>query len=172
MKKNYFFFVAILVCAMAIVSTTNAQTSMSSLLLTDSKSLEKSLLLSEPAPLINTRAIRDFKRNYPNVDGEKWYTIQDGFVARFSVDNVQHMITYNRSGDWQYTISYYGEKKLPADIRALVKSTYYDYAITGIEEIYIREQIIYVVHMQDESTWKKLRICEGEMSIIEDFNKN
>jgi len=41
-----------------------------------------------------------------------------------------------------------------------------------VEEIKAHQQTVYLVHMQDEFTWKILRISDGEMSIIEDFNKN
>jgi hypothetical protein len=52
-----------------------------------------------------------------------------------------------------------------------VKSNYYDYTITVVQEITLHSQTIYLVHMQDETTWKVLKVADGEMSIIEDFNK-
>jgi hypothetical protein len=72
----------------------------------------------------------------------------------------------------KFTISYYDEKKLPDEIRSIVKSTYYDYSITCVEEIHIDSKIIYIVHMQDDKTWKNVRICDGEMEIVEDFDKS
>jgi len=157
---------------MAVENKTNAQTSKNVSFLTNAKTMEKTLSIFESSGSINIRAMRDFKKYYPNVDGEKWYSFRDGFAVKFNEANIPHMITYNRIGNWQYSIAYYGEKKLPEDVRAQVKSTYYDYSITMVEEIKAHQQTVYLVHMQDEFTWKILRISDGEMSIIEDFNKN
>ena len=81
------------------------------------------------------------------------------------------MAAYDLKGHWRFTISYYDEKKLPDEVRATVKSIYYDYNITRVEEIHVDDIIMYLVHMQDENTWKILKIADREMSIVEDFNK-
>jgi hypothetical protein len=44
------------------------------------------------------------------------------------------MIGYGKHGYWLYTIRRYDEKNLPADVRALVKSTYYDYTFLHIDK--------------------------------------
>jgi hypothetical protein len=171
MKQTHLFVAAILVCGLAVGSRANAQTTKNISFITDVKSLEKVLSLHEPNSMINTKAMRDFKKTYPNVDGEKWYSFKDGFAAKFSEDGIQHMVTYNRIGDWLYTISYYDEKQLPSETRAMVKGTYYDYKITLVEEITLRQQTIYLVHIEDETTWKTVRVSDSEMTVIEDFNK-
>ena len=70
-----------------------------------------------------------------------------------------------------FTIIYYDEKKLPPEVRAIGKSTYYDYSITRVDEIHVNSQIIYQVHMQDENTWKNIRVCDGSIEVVEDYNK-
>ncbi|MBS1597916.1 MAG: hypothetical protein JST75_06805 [Bacteroidetes bacterium] len=171
MKKTHLFIAAMLVFVMAAGSKANAQTTMPIALLTDAKSMEKVLALTEPTASINSKAMRDFKRSFPDAEDEQWYSFKDGYAVRFKEEGKDHMVTYNRGGDWQYTIANYGERNLPQDIRALVKSTYYDYTITLVQEVTAHDQTVYLVHMQDESTWKTLRVSDGEMSIIEDFNK-
>jgi len=170
--KKILFVAAILVCSMAAESRAKAQTTKSVSYLSNAKSLEKALSLFDPFGSINTKAVRDFKKNYPNADGEQWYSFKDGFAVKFKEDGLQHMSTYSRVGNWLYTIIYYEEKKLPENVRAMVKSIYYDYSITMVEEINLHDdQTIYLVHMQDENTWKILKIADREMSIVEDFNK-
>ena len=171
MKMNHLFIAAIMLIAMAAGSNVNAQTTKNISFLTDVKTMEKAIALSEPSDAINSRAKRDFRRSYPDVDDAQWYAFKDGFAAKFNDDGSEHMVTYNRIGDWQYTISNYDEKKLDENVRALVKSTYYDYTITLVQEITLHDQTIYVIHMQDATTWKTLKVADGEMSILEDFNK-
>jgi len=171
MKMNHLFIAAIMLIAMAAGSNVNAQTTKNISFLTDVKTMEKAMALSEPSDAINSRAKRDFRRSYPDVDDAQWYAFKDVFAAKFNDDGYEHMVTYNRVGDWQYTISNYDEKKLDENVRALVKSTYYDYTITLVQEITLHDQTIYVIHMQDATTWKTLKVADGEMSILEDFNK-
>jgi hypothetical protein len=54
----------------------------------------------------------------------------------------------------------------------MVKSTYYDCEITLVEEINSGTQVMYIVHLEDETTWKKVKVSDGTMEILEDFNKN
>ena len=171
MKKTHLFIAASLVLVMAAGSKANAQATQPIALLTDAKTLTTVMTLSDPYGAINSKAMRDFKKNYPEVDDEQWYAFRDGFAVKFKEEGKDHMITYNRIGDWQYSIVNYSEKKLPENVRALVKSTYYDYAITLVQEVTTHDQTMYLVHMQDDYTWKTLKVSDGEMSIIEDFNK-
>ena len=171
MKKNLLLVAAICICTMAMVSKASGQQATKFSFLSNSRVLENAMTYYEPAAVVNAKALRDFKRNFPEVLGAEWYTLKDGYVARFASDGIQNLIAYNKGGSRQYSISYYGEKKMDPDLRAMVKSTYYDYTISGIEEVHVQDQTLYLVHMQDENTWKKLLIADGDMQVVEDFNK-
>jgi hypothetical protein len=86
-------------------------------------------------------------------------------------DGAEHRVFYDKKGYWDATIKYYDEKKLPPDVRAIVKSTYYDYSITSVQEIQKGNKIVYLVHMQDATTLKSVKVCDGEMEVIAEFNK-
>ena len=61
---------------------------------------------------------------------------------------------------------------MPRAVRAQVKSTYYDCTITQIEEIELPGgPVVYLVHMYDATTWKNVRIRDGEMDLVEEFDK-
>jgi len=170
MKKTNLIVAAMLVCGMALVNKTNAQT-MNISLLVDANTMRNAASIVEPNGSINMKAMRDFKKKFPKVTGEQWYSFPDGFAAKFNQDGIQHMITYNRLGGLEFNIVYYGEKKLAQSVRSIVKSSFYDYSITMIEEINFQGRTIYLVHMQDETSWKIVRVEDGEMSVIEDFIK-
>jgi hypothetical protein len=172
MKKKLLVAVAILGLAMGIATAASAQSLQSLSFLTSLKTLKQVSSNSETATTINARALRDFKRNYPDVNGEKWYAILDGYMATFSKANIQELAFYSKSGYWQYTIMYYGEKGLPDEVKERVKKAYYNYSINGVEEIRTVEQTYFMVHVQDESTEKKLMVTDGEMRVIEDFTKS
>lgn len=121
---------------------------------------------------LSTKAARDFTERYPDIEG-KWFSAKNGFVVRFYLDSISCRAAYNNRGAWVYTIKVYEEAKLPKAVRHLVKSNYYDYAITQIEEIdRPNERLVYLVHMHDATTWLNVQVSEGEMVVAEEFKKN
>jgi hypothetical protein len=62
---------------------------------------------------------------------------------------------------------------LPKDVRALVRSTYYDYHITQADEIlqHGNEEPVYLVHLKDEKSWKNIMIKDGEIIEREEYGK-
>ncbi|PWT77191.1 MAG: hypothetical protein C5B59_04645 [Bacteroidetes bacterium] len=146
-----------------------------------SKNLEISLSFGNPTEInagadnlndIHVKAVRDFGKHYRDANDAKWYVVKNGFIARFKSEEKSHMVAYDQKGKWMFTISQYDEFKLPSDVRATVKSEFYDYSITLVEEVQTLGRSFYIVHMQDEKTWKNVKIEDGNMDIVEDFNKD
>lgn len=180
MKNTILSFAVLSITATAAISGANAQTVKNYSEIADSKSMEISFALgeailinssSENLNAINTKAVRNFEKNYKAAVDEKWYSVSNGYLAKFAANGNDNMAAYDLKGRWMFTISYYDEKRLPDDVRATVKSTYYDYIITRVEEIHIDGKIIYIVHMQNDDTWKNVKVCNGDMELAEDFNK-
>jgi hypothetical protein len=54
----------------------------------------------------------------------------------------------------------------------MIKSQYYDYKITLVEEIVqTLKPLVYVVHMEDATSLKNIRVSEREMEVIEEYKK-
>jgi hypothetical protein len=123
---------------------------------------------------VNLNTLRDFMKRFPSVTDVKWRKVETDYVATFIVESNQTMVRYQGNGKWAYTINRYDyEKKLPEEVRVLVKKTYYDYTIRHIDEIYLAEQpnTIYLVLIEDDKTFKTIRVCEGEMEEIHELIK-
>jgi hypothetical protein len=122
---------------------------------------------------VNFKAIKDFKDRFGNVTNEKWYAQKDGFLSYFTDEGFATRAYYNKKGQWQYSLKFYPESKLPRDIRAIVKSTYYDFSITIVEQVEIPEHLVYLVHLEDNTSLKIVRVTtEGDMDVIQDLRKN
>lgn len=78
---------------------------------------------------------------------------------------------FNRHGKRLYSISYYGEKELPAGIRVQVRSVYFDYTIQTVEEVRVADKKIYLIDIRDDKTLKTVRYCEGDMDVVSDLNR-
>ena len=121
---------------------------------------------------IPIKAVRNFKNTWQHVDNETWYEIPDGYRARFTEDDVLYLVTYNKKGKWLHTMRQYDETKLEHDVRAQVRSVYYDYNILLIEEIErAMKPLTYIVHMEDKTSFKNLKISDREMEVVTEINK-
>ncbi len=115
---------------------------------------------------VNVHALKGFVKEFKNVNAS-WYKANDGgFIASFKTGDVKNSVAYTAKGTWHHTIRYYDEKQLPKDVRSTVKSTYYDYTILGVSEVHYEDQVIYIILIQDDTTIKTLRVCDGEMEEI------
>ena len=171
-----------LCCFAAMPNRTDAQTMAKNPDIVKSESLSAAMKLTEDSKNeiaeityvneVNQKAMHDFKKTFKDVNNEKWYSIKNGFLAEFSLNTSKSRVVYDKKGNWRFTVSYYDEKNLPAEIRAIVKPVYYDYTISRVEEVHVNDQIIYFVRVQNDSSLKTLRVCEGQMDLIEDFHKS
>ena len=122
---------------------------------------------------INARAAGDFLKRYRDADEATWYQITEGFAVFFNQKNIKTKAVYDKNGNWQYTMRFYKEQQMLHSIRHIVKREYYDFTITQVEEIHYQNQpVVYVVHMQDDSTWMNVRVSEGEMQVLEKYSKS
>ncbi len=143
----------------------NDETNAASALLPTDKSM------NAEASGVSLKAIKYFNKEFKDATSVHWYKISDGFIATCLVNGKKSRMYYDRKSHWTGTIFYYFEKDLPRDIRALVKSTYYDYTITIVEEVHIADKVIYRIHLEDENSWKTISIDNEEMNVVEDLRK-
>jgi len=122
---------------------------------------------------IHMRAIRDFVCRYEKATDVAWYAVTDGFIVRFVADSMNARSAYRKNGIWVYTIKQYAEEKMSKAIRHFVKSTYYDYSITLVEQIESpHEPVKYLVHLQDAVSWKNVLVTsDGQLDLVEDKKK-
>jgi hypothetical protein len=121
---------------------------------------------------INVRAMRDFVSRYGDVTNAVWHRSNENYIAVFTRDSIQHRVIYSNRGDLSYVMKYYEENRMPRNIRAQVKSTYYDYKIFVIQEIETPDQpTVYIVNLQGDTDWKKVKLCQGEMEVMEEFRR-
>ncbi len=125
------------------------------------------------AKKINTRAVKDFESRFTGASNTKWFSDNNGFVSYFIKDGYGSRAFYDKKGRWQYSLIFFNESKLPRDIRAIVKSTYFDMSITLVEEVQIVGAKVYIVHLEDKSNIKILKVNEeGEMAVMQDLSKD
>ena len=120
----------------------------------------------------NSKAIRDFQTRFQKVDNAMWFSDQNGFMSYFIKNGYGNRVFYDRKGHWQFSLILYAEDQLPVDLRASVKARYFDLAITLIEEVQTNDGMVYIVHLEDKSNIKILRLSnDAEMEILQEMTK-
>lgn len=122
---------------------------------------------------IHVKAMRDFLKRDKTAANADWMVVENGFVVKYTDKNNSHCRTvYNSRGDFSYTIKQYFESNLLREVRAMIKSQYYDYKITLVEEIVQTfKPLVYVVHMEDATSLKNIRVSDREIEVIEEYIK-
>jgi hypothetical protein len=118
------------------------------------------------------KATGQFWNTFGESRGEKWYPMTNGFLAEFTEKKVRVKVVYSQRGNWLYTLREYTAKELPEEVRAQVKSRYYDDTITWVKEVDQSQSTVYLIHMENETRWKTVQVCDGEMKVTEDFKKS
>jgi len=132
--------------------------------------------LSNDAPEVkdlNAKAVRDFQMRFRKVENARWFSDQNGFMSYFIQNGYGNRVFYDKKGHWQFSLILYSEDQLPVDLRACVKSRYFDLAITLIEEVQTNNGMVYIVHLEDKSNIKILRLSsDAEMEILQELIKS
>ena len=124
------------------------------------------------AKAINTKAVKDFQTRFADANNAQWFSDRNGLVSYFVKDGYGDRVFYDKKGRWQYSLIFYNETKLPRDVRSSVKSIYFDMNITLVEEVQTPNGKVYIVHLEDKSNIKILKVNdEGEMEIMQELTK-
>jgi len=128
-------------------------------------------LITNPEDL-NMKSIRDFHARYNHVDSSLWFAIPRGYQVYFIQGEFGNRAIYDKNGSWEYSIILLDENSLPKEIRATIKSVYYDMTIENIEEIQSFEGVNYFITLQDKFNIKVVKINEETgMTITQDLKK-
>jgi len=121
---------------------------------------------------INIKAQRDLSEVYKNVCDVKWVKSANGLLAAYFTNaGIVTRRYYNRKGRFEYMIRYYKEDKLSRSIRHLVKSTYYDCSIEQVTEVTWKDLIVYITKLQDDKSWKTVRVADNEIELVDQYSK-
>jgi hypothetical protein len=120
---------------------------------------------------VKSNAIRTVFRLYRNASDIRWFKSIDGYMAYFFQDGYKHHCGFDLEGNWNYTMVSYPESKLDKSIRHHIKSKYYDFSIVKVDEIQLIKKIVYVISLEDDTSFLKVKITDDEMEVIEQFRK-
>ena len=122
---------------------------------------------------INIWAVRDFMKRFEKVENALWFAVpKGGFEAYFIQDGYGDRVIYDKSGGWQKSLITYNENKCPRDIRAAVKSLFFDFDIILVQEVHTNEGVEFIFYLQDKSSIRIVRVNkDNEVEVLHEFDK-
>jgi len=128
--------------------------------------------ISDEKPVYaNAAVLRSFYKTYGEISDAKWFKSATGFGVKFKYNGINKTVYYTLHGLVDTEILYYSENGLPPQIRHLVKSHFYDYAITYVTEVHKNDATAFYVKVEDASTIKTIKIVEDEWEVVENMVK-
>ena len=121
---------------------------------------------------INSKAMRNFVTSFSNATQPKWVKYYGGYVVYFMRDAIRYKVYYTPAGDHKCTIRQYPAQYLPIEYRQLVENSFQGYSIFLVNEVTKRGKIRYEIKIEDESTFKEIRIEEGGIRTVNDYVKS
>ena len=120
---------------------------------------------------INAKVIRSFIRTFGEVPGAKWYRSGNNFRVTFVNNEMNHTVYYKQNGMMDAKILTYSEDRLPPQVRHLVKSRFYDFAISHVTEVHKSGATAFYVKVEDHTVIKTVKIVEEEWEVVESITK-
>jgi hypothetical protein len=174
MKNSFFRYATGLIPSLALCSSIFAQTNSSTPL---NFPTTKELAYADepnadPASSINEKAAKNFSKSHGKQSNASWFALDDGSVAIFTEDGIKTKAYYDRKGRPVGEVRTYQEDKLPREIRHMVKSTYYDFNIFLVNEVTVGNAKVHLIKIEDQTSFKTIRVQDGEMSETEAYTKS
>lgn len=120
---------------------------------------------------ISKKAFENFSKNFKGASDIHVSNKNKEIFVYFYQDGIANRVGYDKKGHWNHTIRYYGENMLPKDVRQIVKSTFYDFNIFGVTEVTVGNKTAHLVNIEDKTSWKTVKVVDGEMEVMQEYTK-
>ncbi len=120
---------------------------------------------------VSPKALQSFMQLYQNSESVSWAKNNKSYLVTFNQDNKKYRVVMGENGKLIYSICYMQEKDMPFDVRKIVKTVYYDYAINVALQVKQDNRSIWVILLEDSNTYLTVRIENGEMEEVSKMDK-
>ena len=120
------------------------------------------------------KVLKSFNNQFKTSIKPTLHSIMDGFVVQLTDENREITSTYDRKGNWVYTIQRYPHESLSKDIIDIVNSNYECKGsfISTMEKVdQPGNETVYVVYIEGRDSFKTVRVVNNEVELISNFQK-
>jgi hypothetical protein len=112
---------------------------------------------------VNAKINKAFDHTFKDASNLRWYEIDKNFLVKFDMNDRENRALFSRKGALVYHITYGEESFLPAGVRHMVRSSYYDQRITRVLRVMQEKRLIWIIHLEDARECILARVEDGEI---------
>ena len=128
---------------------------------------------SIPPPLkmneVRTNAARHFRNHFSANGNERWYKVDEFYMASFIDGQVITKAYYSSKGVFAFSVRYYTQELLSPDTRFLILKRFDGYKIDVITEISNLQEKFYFIKIKNATNIKTLKVINDNIEVVEDF---
>jgi hypothetical protein len=121
---------------------------------------------------VSAKVNKAFSQYFKDASHLRWYQLEQQFLVKFIQNDQENRALFTKSGQLVYHISYGEEQHLPAEVRSIIKSTYYDQKITRVLKVNQDNRSIWVVSMEDAKNYIMARVEDNELEETQRMQKS
>jgi hypothetical protein len=129
-------------------------------------------LVKEKVFMPEAKTLLHFQKENPAAENIRWSKIREGSQVSFICENKNWIVRYSPKGRWISTMRYLSVDQLPQDIVSDVLNTYKGYHIFFAQDVRTYLGYAHVIKIEDCSSWKTLKIVNGEIEVMEEYIKS
>jgi hypothetical protein len=153
-----------------------AQTGQALLIIEEAKRPSKLVQVAGAKPgtalYVEAKVVRSFNRFFHEDTPATWSVNEKGYTAHFTSEDRTALAFISSNGQMEYTVFYGREKDLPADEKELIRSRYFDYKVSAVQEVNRGRERAWVVVLESGNIIRKVKIADGEITEMERMEKN
>ena len=126
---------------------------------------------AEGKAVVAQRVSDSFDQLFKGAAGSEWTPANKNFIVNFNLNNQKNKAEFTGDGRLLYLIVYGHEKEMPAELRTIVKSTYFDYTINSTVKIKFEGRVFWIINLEDANDLIVLRVEGDNMDVIRKSKK-
>lgn len=120
---------------------------------------------------VSAKVNKAFSQYFKGASHLRWYQLEQQLLVKFIQNDQENRALFTKNGQLVYHISYGEEQHLPAEVRSIVKGTYYDQKITRVLKVNQDRRDIWVISMEDDKEYIMARVEDMELEETQRFIK-
>ena len=134
--------------------------------------LKEIKISSEPTKaVVSQKVAQSFASLFKGAEAPKWFKYDKDFVVDFILNNQVNKAEFTKNCSLVYHMAFGNEKQMPADVRTIVKSKYFDFAINSTVQITYEDQNAWIVNVEDAGHYLVLRVSNGNLDMMDKIEK-
>jgi len=118
---------------------------------------------------ISEKVTKSFDRFFKDAESPKWYMANKQIIVNFIMNDQRNKAVFEKNGRLIYHLVFGVEDQMPADVRKVVKSKYFDYKINSTVKVNTEGRSIWIVNISDPKEIMVLRVEDGTMDVMDKF---